>query len=208
MEATARTSRHPEDNKKKRQIRNFLLDRRFQFRWAFRVVIATSLISVIMGYFLYRTVGDATDQITLQKLGDPNLTRAAVDAFIEQAEQDKWVTLGTLIAGLFSFVLLIGGLSVIYTHKIAGPVYKIRRLLNSIDGYNLQLWAKLRRDDELQQVFVDIDSMLRRIRQNRRSDLEVLEEVRKSYAEKESDKSKLETLDKLIEMYKKSVEMK
>ena len=50
--------------------------------------------------------------------------------------------------------------------------------------------------------------MLRRIRQQRRSDLEVLEGIRERYAQKESDKQLLEPIDKIIELYKKSVEMK
>ncbi len=201
MENTVETT---QGDQKKRLVRNFLLDSRFQLRWAFRAVLAITLIVAVMGFFLYRTVSDASDQLITQKAGEPGLTNEAFEEFQAQAAEDKTVTLGILIGGLVSLVLLIGGLTIIYTHKIAGPVYKIRKLLNSIDGNNLQLWAKLRRDDELQQVFVDIDSMLRRIRQQRRKDIEVLEGAR----EECGDTEKASQLNQLIDTYNKSIEMK
>ncbi|MDJ0766045.1 MAG: hypothetical protein QNJ97_23875 [Myxococcota bacterium] len=207
MEARARSSTQPNGTPSKRHLRNLLLDRRFQLRWALRVVLATALIVSIMGYFLYRTITDATQQLLAQKLGDPVLTEAAIDAFIKQADYDKFVTLSILIAGLVSLVLLLGGLTIIYTHKIAGPVYKMRQILASIRGDRLQLWAKLRRADELQEIFVDFDNMLRRLREQRRSDTAILKEIRARITAGDTEEKILDPLDKLIETYKKSVRM-
>ncbi len=57
----------------KRRFRNYLLDSRFQLRWVLRVTLATTVIVAAMGYFLYGTVSDASDQILAQKLGDLTL---------------------------------------------------------------------------------------------------------------------------------------
>jgi nitrogen fixation/metabolism regulation signal transduction histidine kinase len=171
------------------------------------VVLATAIIVAVMGYFLYRTIGDSTDQILVQKLADPILTKDALNAFFKQAEFDKQGTLLILSAGLISLVLLLGGLTIIYTHKIAGPVYKLRKLIAAIDGRNLQVFAKLRHADELQEVFVDFDNMFRRLRGHRREDMKELEAIR-SLLEKATDKEQaLKRLDGLIKMYRESVEM-
>lgn len=207
MDATAGTNEHPGQPKGKRKIRNFLLDKRFQLRWALAVVFATALIVAVMGYFLYRTVGDSTDQILVQKLADPILTKEAVNAFFIQAESDKRSTILILLSGLVSLVLLLGGLTIIYTHKIAGPVYKLRKILASIDGKNLQLFARLRHADELQEVFVDFDNMFRRIREQRRDDIKELEAIR-ALVEKGADSEQaLKKLDGLLKMYRSSVAM-
>ena len=191
----------------KRKIRNFLLDKKFQLRWALAVVLATAAIVAGMGYFLFRTIGDSTDQILVQKLADPVLTKEAVDAFFRQAESDKRTTFVILAAGLLSLVLLLGGLTIIYTHKIAGPVYKLRKLLSSIDGTRLQVFAKLRQDDELQEVFADFANMFRRMRERRREDIKGLEAVR-SIVEKGGDAHEaVDRLDSLLKTYRASVEM-
>ncbi len=207
MTASERVSQYPEQPQAKRQIRNLLLDRRFQLRWVLRVIIFTSIIVAVMGYFLYRTVEDATDQMLVQKLGDPVLTVEAQEAFMKQADEDKLVTLGTLIGGLISIVLLITVLTIIYTHKIAGPVHKMRQLFLSIDGTNLQLWAKLRKADELQEAFTDFDNMIRRLREHRRGDIEELGAIR-ALVESNKEHSEIqEHLDGIIARYRDSVKM-
>ncbi|MCP4604301.1 MAG: hypothetical protein GY847_27900 [Proteobacteria bacterium] len=205
MEATAQKAGHPEQPK--RHLRNFLLDKRFQLRWVLRIVFATSIVVAVMGYFLYQTVGDATDQILAQKLGDPMLTEEAQNAFIKQAAEDKRETLMKLVAGLVLLVVVLGGLTIVSTHKIAGPVYKMRKLFGSIDGHNLQLWAKLRRADELQEAFIDFDNMLRRIREHRRKDTEELESIRSLIAQGKANEQTLKQIDDLITQYRDSVKM-
>jgi nitrate/nitrite-specific signal transduction histidine kinase len=207
MNAMARSNEHPGSGKGQRKIRNFLLDKRFQLRWALAVVLATAIIVAVMGYFLYRTIGDSTDQILVQKLADPILTKDAINAFFRQADSDKRVTLLILLAGLVSLVLLLGGLTIIYTHKIAGPVYKMRKLIASIDGKNLQLVVKLRRADELQEVFVDFDNMFRRLREHRRDDIKEMEAIRSMFEKGEDKEQAVARLDNLIKMYQSSVAM-
>lgn len=201
------TRTSPERQKPKRHLRNLLLDKRFQLRWVLRVVIATSIIMTVMGFFLYRTVEHATDQMLAQQLADPMLTKEGFEAFVKQADYDKSITIFTIAAGLFSLVLLLGGLTIVYTHKIAGPIYKMRKLFATIDGKNLQLWGKLRNDDELQEVFVDFDDMLRRLRESRQDDTADLEKIRALVDKNEHSAKVLESLDQLIARFKDSVKM-
>ena len=206
MEATAGAGQKRDSEQPKRHLRNFLLDKRFQLRWVLRVVFAVSVIVMVMGYFLYKTVAEATDQMTTAVMGQA-LTDEAAKAFQEQAERDKAKTLLVLVGALCSIVVLLGGATIVSTHKIAGPVYKMRKLFSSIDGRNLQLWAKLRRADELQEAFVDFDNMIRRIREHRREDIAILKEIRASVDGTGQSGEAARKIDALIEGYEKSVTM-
>ena len=207
METKAQTETSPKQEKPKRHLRNLLLDTRFQLRWVLRVVIATSIIMAVMGFFLYRTVGQATDQMLAQQLADPTLTTEGFEAFVKQSEYDKRVTLFTIVGSLVTLVLLLGGLTIVYTHKIAGPIYKMRKLFSTIDGKNLQMWAKLRNDDELQEAFIDFDNMLRRLRESRQDDISDLEKIRALVDKNEPSENLLESLDQLIARFDDSLKM-
>lgn len=189
----------------KRHIKNYLLDKRFQLRWVLRIVIATIIIVAIMGYLLYQTVADATDQILAQKLGDLSLTRTALDAFLQQNARDKAQAFWMLGGGLAGLVLLLAAVTIVLTHRIAGPVYKMRKLFATIDGDHLRLSGRLRKSDELQDAFSDFEKMIKRIRDHRRADIETLVSLRDFSKEGVDSKEVAKRLNDLIVRYQKSV---
>lgn len=191
----------------KRSIRNLLIDKKFQLKWVWRTVISAALIVAVLGYFLFRTVSSATDQLVIQKLGDPALTAEATEAFRAAAKQDKAQTALQLIGGLALIVLLIAVLTIYSTHKIAGPAYKIRMLCMGIDGDHLQVRSKLRKADELQETFVEFDEMLRRLRDHRREDLEVLENALSALAKTGSPNPIATQFEELVKRHQDSIRM-
>jgi hypothetical protein len=50
-------------------------------------------------------------------------------------------------------VLVIGLAGVVVTHKIAGPVFKMKRLLGELAKCHFRVVARLRKGDELQDFF-------------------------------------------------------
>jgi nitrogen fixation/metabolism regulation signal transduction histidine kinase len=86
------------------------------------------------------------------------------------------VLLGSLIGGLALMVLLIGVFGIYFTHKVAGPVYKMKRLLGQVGKGNLHVDARLRKGDELQDFFDAFTHMvasLRAIEKKQLDDIEV-----------------------------------
>ena len=57
-------------------------------------------------------------------------------------------------------VVLIGLLGIYFTHKVAGPVYKMKRLLKQVGQGNLRVEARLRKGDELQDFFDTFTQMV------------------------------------------------
>ncbi len=81
----------------------------------------------------------------------------------------------SLVGGLALMVVLIGLLGIYFTHKVAGPVFKMKRLLRQVGEGNLHIEARLRRGDELQDFFDAFTQMLAGLRKFERSQLDELE---------------------------------
>jgi methyl-accepting chemotaxis protein len=72
--------------------------------------------------------------------------------------------LTALVGGLTLMVLAIGLLGIYFTHKVAGPVFKMRRLLRQVGEGNLQVDARLRKGDELKSFFDSFTNMVAALR--------------------------------------------
>ncbi len=101
---------------------------------------------------------------------------AAIDAQYEQEHQallaqraelvrrQRLVWL-TLVGCLVAFVVFIALASIVATHRIVGPLFRIRRLVNQVRGGKLTLPAyALREGDELKEIFEDLTQMVQAIR--------------------------------------------
>lgn len=69
----------------------------------------------------------------------------------------------TLLYGFLAVVMIavVASISIVFTHKIAGPIYKIERSFRQImDEKDLSLRIFLRTDDELQELAEEINRLL------------------------------------------------
>jgi hypothetical protein len=191
----------------KRKIRNFLIDRRFQLGWVARVAFVTALILGAMGYFLFGTLAESTDMMVTQTLAVEGLAPSAQQAFIEQGKRDKRSTIIELTCGLAGILVVLSLMTIVATHKIAGPAYKMKRLLSEIEGDHLQLWAKLRKGDELHDMFAQLEEMLRRLREARHHDIEEIEAVVAALRGSGAPAAPLAALERMAEKFRRSIEM-
>ena len=191
----------------KRRMRNFLIDRRFQLGWVARVALVTALILGAMGYFLFNTLAESTDLMVTQTLGVEGLAPSAQQAFIEQGQRDKRSAILELAAGLTGILVLLSLMTIVATHKIAGPAYKMKKLLSGIDGDHLQLWAKLRKGDELHDMFEQFEEMLRRLREARHHEVEEIEAAVAALRSGGASEASLASIERIAASFRRSVEM-
>ena len=190
-----------------RKMRNFLIDSAFQLSWVFRVATVTTIVVGIMGYFLYIKLAESTDLIVGQALAAEGLSSDAQQAIIEQAPHDKMIALIVLGAGLLGIVLILSLMTIVATHKIAGPAYKIRKLFLKVDGDHLQLWAKLRKGDQLHDMFTAFDAMLRRLRESRRQDMELFKSMLDATGEAKLPPWQQEKVEAILKKFSASILM-
>lgn len=90
-----------------------------------------------------------------------------------QAQQTKMML--SLGAGLTLMVLLIGILGIFFTHKVVGPIYKMKLLLKQVGDGKLNFHGKLRKGDELQDFFEVFAAMVEKLKARQAAEVEELE---------------------------------
>jgi nitrogen fixation/metabolism regulation signal transduction histidine kinase len=118
----------------------------------------------------------------------------------QQATLDQQRTmLLALVAGLTLLVILIGLLGIYFTHKVVGPIYKMKQLLKQVGDGKLNFQGRLRKGDELQDFFEVFAAMVEKLKDRQRKEVELLTDAisdtkRDSIEGKEKD----EALAKII----------
>lgn len=82
-----------------------------------------------------------------------------------------------LVAGMLALVVAIGIAGIVFTHKIAGPVYKMKRLFGQIGDGKIALHERLRKGDELVHFFEAFEQMVDRLRQRQKREIAELDEA-------------------------------
>jgi nitrogen fixation/metabolism regulation signal transduction histidine kinase len=209
----------PGPAKYKRSVKNYLIDSRFQLKYTAMIVGVALGISAVMGTFLYRTSQDVVHESQMvveesKKVSDvvkmniakdpvysdnPELATAfasgATDSDKKIEDQQRRVIkqqdtmLYALVGGLAAMVVLIGMLGIYFTHKVAGPIYKMKLLLKQVGDGKLTFQGKLRKGDELQDFFETFTSMVENLRDRQAKEVaelsEAIEGARKAGAAEE-----------------------
>jgi hypothetical protein len=112
--------------------------------------------------------------------------------------------LWTLVGLLSALVVGIGLAGIFVTHKVAGPIYKMKRHLRDVTKGRLQVPWGLRKGDELVEFFEAFRQMVISLREARTREVEELE---RALAELREDISpvRLERLDRLRDSLRKGL---
>jgi methyl-accepting chemotaxis protein len=189
----------------KRHVRNYLLDSRFQLKYAGFLVLVALVISGVMGAVLYQTTRDVVTESSafigeskkVSEVSRMNVKDLAPDSpelmaeFNREAEaHDKAIAdeqasllrreqrmITSLVGGLALMVVLIGLLGIYFTHKVAGPVFKMTRLLKQVGEGDLRVDARLRKGDELRDFFDTFTQMVSGLREMEKAQLEDVEKA-------------------------------
>jgi nitrogen fixation/metabolism regulation signal transduction histidine kinase len=102
--------------------------------------------------------------------------RAIADQQVALIERQQMMVF-SLVGGLALMVVMIGLLGIYFTHKVAGPIYKMKRLLKQVGQGNLKVDARLRKGDELQDFFDAFTHMVSGLREMERKQLVDVDEA-------------------------------
>jgi nitrogen fixation/metabolism regulation signal transduction histidine kinase len=81
----------------------------------------------------------------------------------------------SLVGGLSLLVILMGLMGIFVTHKVAGPIYKMKLLFGQVGAGKLNFKGGLRKGDELVHFFEAFQRMVEQLRERRRSEIEALD---------------------------------
>lgn len=189
---TAASSPAPEKTgRHQRSAKNYLIDKRFQLKYTGFIVGMALVISVILGAFLVSTSRSVVEeskkvsQVATKNITDdpayadnPELLKSFKDAADEQDRVTmarQRTMLASILGGLTLLVLFIGLLGIYFTHKVAGPIYKMKLLLRQVGQGKLNFRGGLRKGDELQDFFEAFAEMTASLKERQAKEIALLE---------------------------------
>lgn len=204
----------------KRKLRNYLLDARFQLKFASYIVAVTLVVAGLLFVFLWKTTASLFGQVdqavearsktaeTSRELGmcalnnevmknmdnpefDKEMAKksAAIDQAYEvekqnviaaklELEKEQRLTLYALVGGLLAFIAAVGLGTIVTTHRIVGPLFRIKRMAAEVASGKVQPPTYgLRPGDELHDVFAAFEAMVTRLRERSNAEAKQLEEA-------------------------------
>lgn len=184
----------------KRRLRNFLLDKGFQLKYTSMVVGVTVVVASVLGGFAYWFSKGQTESLSINMAMQPDLFPEVAEDMEAWAEAEDRKVLMAVIGGILVLALAVGCTGIVVTHKVVGPAYKLKRLINHVTEGHLEVAGRLRKGDELQDVFLAFEKMVLELRDRQEDEVrrlsEAIEGVRA--AREGGDESKLdEALKKL-----------
>src|SRR5690606_12235471 len=81
----------------------------------------------------------------------------------------------TLVGVMVLLVVGIFIVGVVVTHKVAGPIFKMKRMIKDVGEGRLRIPGKLRKGDELVHFFEAFDQMVRSLRARQENEIAMLE---------------------------------
>ncbi len=126
--------------------RNYLIDKHFQLKHLLITLILVALFVLILLTTIFLPY-------VFELFSDVPLSEKAKAADVALVlHQNIWPGVG--VAAVFIAVA-----SIFITHKVAGPVYALKRVMREIAGGNMRVRAKLRKGDDLKDMETALNEM-------------------------------------------------
>jgi nitrogen fixation/metabolism regulation signal transduction histidine kinase len=93
----------------------------------------------------------------------------------EQLQKQRSQVAIALIGALALLVVVLWLAGIVVTHKIAGPLYKMKRQLRALESGSLEVPSPLRRGDELVSFFEAFNTTVRALRTRQQRDVDRLD---------------------------------
>lgn len=125
----------------------YFLARGFQLRYAGIILLAAFVTGILSGVTVFRTtcdiLGEKLSQVYPQGLFTAIFNKVAA----------------TLIKNMSVLAVLIFVLAIFVSHRIAGPIYRIKSIIRDIGEGKLDRRVYLRKNDELHDLADEINKM-------------------------------------------------
>ncbi|MCB9228780.1 MAG: hypothetical protein H6618_04135 [Deltaproteobacteria bacterium] len=144
----------PEDMKplkSNRKFHNFLLMPNIQLRLgAYMVALALALLLVLVS-IVYLQMGEVVDLIV--RLTD--VEKEVREVLVAYLQNTAW----WIILAIIFYIVINIGISILYTHKMVGPVYAFRRHIQLLSRGKFQIKTILRKGDAFEELASDLNQL-------------------------------------------------
>lgn len=151
---------------KKYRRRNYLINKNLQLRYMGMVAGLMVVISIGAGLLVYST----TWTVLIDRLGG----KVVLDEVFVDLNRIVLIRASLLILASMCLVAVI---TMFIIHRIAGPLFRVKRIMRQIEEGILPQRVKFREGDELQDVAAAIDQAMCKIGEINERNLKVVEEA-------------------------------
>lgn len=146
-----------------------IVDRQFQFKYTGIIVGLAAAISMILGYFLWKSYMEMNEVIDLASLS-PEVNDKL------NSDDARFVFTITLVF-LVVEVAVLGVMGLLITHRVCGPIFVLQRHMDTISGGTYPTTRPLRAGDEFKDAFDAFTRMIDSLRKRDSDDLDKLKAV-------------------------------
>ena len=131
--------------------RQYFIDKRLQTKYALLTVLLLLIYSLLFALILF------TPYIFELETGATLEEKAAAARMLLELHERVWPALGLVVA-------ILGSVSILVTHKIAGPVYRFKKDLSEVCSGNLDISFRLRKRDDLKDLAGSLNMVIAELR--------------------------------------------
>ncbi|MBM4053423.1 MAG: hypothetical protein FJ264_01875 [Planctomycetes bacterium] len=147
------------DNSNRRRI--YIIDRNFQYGFIRKIsllailIVIGSLLSFAIVYHYYGNIQVKITQPVLFNMTEN--TKIAEDSDTYTVFEVLWPVLAICVIATLLSIFFFG---VIVSHRMAGPIYRMRKILSEMANYNLEFSVgHLRKKDEFKSLLSEIHNL-------------------------------------------------
>ena len=131
------------------QRRNYFIDKKFQFRFILKFCLVTVLASIVIGALVYMFNLNTTT-VAFENL---RVVVKSTSDFIMPAV----LIILMIVTGVTAIIII--GVTLFTSHKIAGPLFKLNKELGKIKEKDLTSPIRIRSADQLQRIAATFEEM-------------------------------------------------
>src|SRR5688572_23680233 len=172
MAETAQAQAPPAGGRYQRRWRNYLLNSHLQLRFTLVIVAISVLLTGSLGWVIMYKQREASRLVQVRAM-DP--TDELAQQLVQQFSRGDQVIMAVLVAFGILLALILSAYSIVITHKVAGPLYKVTMYLDKMRDGKLGQVYNLRKGDELVDFFEHFKNAHDALRARTREDIELLD---------------------------------
>ena len=128
------------------------------------VVLVNFVVAGFLGYLVYDASHEVSEMMGLSIATNASLGPEEAQQMIAAAAAYDTQILYGVVIGISVLVICIFVTGIVVTHRVVGPAYRIQRCLEQVGRGELRISTRIRRNDELQNVFVAFERMIESLR--------------------------------------------
>ncbi len=155
----------------KNRRKRLIISSGLQFRYVGGVLFAMLFVSLVVGYFIYQNIWNVLLNESRYNDWSPFLNAV-------KGQTDRQIFFGVAIS-----IVLMMVVSIYMSHKIAGPLYRLKKCFLDVAKGDLSFEMRLRKGDELTDLVDDFNGMLKSLKGMVETDRQKARDIRQKAEE-------------------------